>query len=173
MAMTPVSALGTIKNTAGETVPVLVSIPTKETSESSAGMDLPEADEGEDEETKLDYFWQMPGMEMEVTEVLLTKGVNKKGEKLTPYKNFMAFYFKPYAKCVLKWNKEKAVYDDDELKTALSNFANWIKENRKDLQLFGPSEFVTEDGIAPLAYLIYGAEANMHLFLPALNCKKF
>ncbi|KAA0146365.1 hypothetical protein FNF27_00360 [Cafeteria roenbergensis] len=173
MALKPVTELGTITNKDGEVVPLMVSCNTKETSESAAGMDLPESEEAEDEEKKLDYFWQMPGMEMELTEILMVKGTNKKGEKLTPYKNWMTNYFKPYAKGVLKWNKEKGMYDEDELKTALSKFADWVKENRKKLQVFGPSEFITDTGIAPLVYLIYEAEADMYMFLPALDAKKF
>jgi hypothetical protein len=172
--MKPVDGFGTIKNKAGEEIPIMVSIPTKETSESSAGADIPEAEEGEEEERKLDYFWAMPGMENELTEVLLAKGTNKKGEKLTPFKNWMTYYFKPYAKGVVKWNAAAGEYDEDELKTALSKVADWVKENRKSLQLYGPSEYVTDDGsVAPLAYLIYEATADVFLFLPALIATKF
>jgi hypothetical protein len=174
MDLKPVEEMGTITSTAGEVVPIVAQMLTKETTEGTAGLDLPEGEDGPggDEEKKLDYFWMMCDMENEHTELLFAKG-EYKGKSLTTYQNWVQFYFKPYGKTVLKWNAENGVYDEDELKGALSKFADWVKEHKKGLQVFGPSEFVTEDGVAPLAYLIWEEEARVYFFLPGLKGQRF
>ena len=169
MDLVAVEELGTITTKAGETMPILARMTTKETSESAAGMDLPEGEDGPDEEErKLDYFWMMSDMENEHTDLLFAKG-EYKGKTLTTYQNWVQFYFKPYGKTVLKRNAELDIFEEDDLKAALSKFADWVKANKKELQLFGPMEFVSEEGMAPLGYLVYTSEAFMHFFLPGLE----
>lgn len=63
-------------------MPILVSISATETTEDNTG-----GIEGEDvddaEERKLNYFWQMPHMENDHTDSLLTKGKDPKGKAVS------------------------------------------------------------------------------------------
>jgi hypothetical protein len=191
MVPRPVEELGFVTTKSGVKIPVLVKCETRETTESAAGS-LPEADPedaggGEEgEEKKLDVFWQYPSIENDHTATLLNNKdlTDKDGSKLTPYKAFLQLYFRGWSKSLIKALNAKypETHDlhisEEQLKEALSKFADWVKDNRKELQTFGPVAYATEgdDGkasVSSLAYLIWGAEAHVYYFRPAFFGVKY
>lgn len=183
---TAVADAGTITTSSGDELPILVSFTSTVTSEALAGM--PEAEDGEDdgEEKKLDYFWQFPHNENEASEALLDckTATDKSGKKLTPYKAFLANYFRGYAKSVVKAHAKRFPEGSDghipeeELKKGLAAFADWVKANRKSLQCYGPESYISEGGdgkvqVSSMAFLKWESEAEFFFFRPAFYPKRF
>lgn len=118
----------------------------------------------------------------------MVKSEDKDGKKLTPHKTWMKRYFRAYCKSLLRKVNEKyppgteGAIPKRELEEALTAFANWVKDNRKELSLYTVTDFVDEeedeDGktqkvVAALAYQIYGGECHFYFFRPGFYAERF
>lgn len=78
--------------------------------------------------------------------------------------------------------------DVEEVQKALMKLHGWVKENKGELSIFGPAQYVGDDSIdltmpgksakavravSTLAFQIYSAECNFFVFRPACKPEKF